>query len=81
MQRTNIKRNPFHLFSTFDTATLGGLVLGQTVLAKACESAGIEFENANAHSALYDAEKTAELFCYIVNRFHELGGWPPAGSD
>ena len=77
VERTNIKRNPFHLFSTFDTATLGGFVLGQTVLAKACESAGIGFKNANAHSALYDAKKTAELFCYLVNHFHALGGWPP----
>ncbi|NNJ71799.1 MAG: ribonuclease T [Enterobacterales bacterium] len=75
--RTKLKRNPFHLFSTFDTATLGGLVYGQTVLAKACESAGLEFQNANAHSALYDAQMTAELFCTMVNRFHELGGWPP----
>jgi ribonuclease T len=25
-----------------------------------------------AHSALYDAEKTAELFCLIVNRWKQL---------
>lgn len=65
--RCQIKRNPFHAFSTFDTATLGGLAYGQTVLARALEVAGIEFDRSEAHSAIYDAEKTAELFCNIVN--------------
>ncbi len=74
--RIKAKRNPFHPFTTFDTATLSGLALGQTVLAKACEAAGISFDNDKAHSALYDTEKTAELFCYIVNRWKKLGGWP-----
>lgn len=73
--RADIKRNPFHPFSTFDTATLAGLAYGQTVLAKACEVAGIPFDGRLAHSALYDTEKTAELFCGIVNRWKELGGW------
>lgn len=73
--RCNIKRNPFHPFSCFDTATLSGLAYGQTVLSKACEAAGIEFSNRDAHSASYDANKTAELFCGIVNRWKELGGW------
>jgi len=76
--RCDIKRNPFHPFSTFDTATLAGLAFGQTVLAKACEVAGIEFDGKQAHSALYDTEKTAELFCMIVNRWKELGGWDMA---
>lgn len=75
--RCNIKRNPFHPFSCFDTATLAGLACGQTVLAKACRVAGIEFSNSAAHSAGYDAEKTAELFCYIVNQWKQLGGWTP----
>ncbi len=74
--RCNIKRNPFHPFSCMDTATLAGLAYGQTVLAKACKTAGIEFSNAKAHSAAYDAEKTAELFCMIVNKWQTLGGWP-----
>ncbi len=73
--RNNIKRNPFHPFSCFDTATLAGLAYGQTVLAKACEAAEIKFNNGKAHSAAYDAEKTAELFCGIVNRWKDLGGW------
>ncbi|MEE4299480.1 MAG: ribonuclease T [Pseudomonadales bacterium] len=76
--RAEIKRNPFHPFSCFDTATLAGLAYGQTVLAKACAAAGIAFDAREAHSALYDAEKTAELFCGIVNRWQALGGWPPA---
>ena len=76
IERENIKRNPFHPFSCFDTATLAGLAHGQTVLAKACLAAGIEFNNDDAHSAAYDAEKTCELFCSIVNRWQALGGWP-----
>ena len=76
VNRTNIKRNPFHPFSCFDTSSLAGLAFGQTVLAKACEAAQIDFNNRDAHSALYDTIKTAELFCTIVNRWKELGGWP-----
>ena len=75
--RTDLKRNPFHPFSCFDTATLGGLAYGQTVLAKACSAAGIDFDGREAHSARYDTEKTADLFCTIVNRWREMGGWPP----
>ena len=72
VQRSNIKRNPFHPFSCFDTATLAGLVYGQTVLAKAAKTAGLKWDNDKAHSALYDAEQTAELFCRIVNRWNRL---------
>jgi len=79
--RHNLKRNPFHPFSVFDTATLGGLAYGQTVLARACEEAGIEFEGSAAHSASYDAEKTAELFCRIVNRWRELERQNDASSS
>ena len=75
--RCDIKRNPFHPFTFFDTATLSGLAYGQTVLAKACAEAGIEFDNNEAHSAAYDTERTAELFCDIVNRWQESGGWQP----
>ena len=74
VERTNFKRNPFHPFSTFDTATLGGLAYGQTVLSRAIEAAGIEWDGRDAHSAIYDAEKTADLFCAIVNRWTELSG-------
>jgi ribonuclease T len=84
MNRCNIKRNPFHPFSCFDTATLSGLAYGQTVLAKACVLAGLDFNNSEAHSAAYDAEKTADLFCIIVNKWQELGGWPlaaPIGDE
>lgn len=69
--RCGIKKNPFHPFCTFDTATLGGLAFGQTVLAKAVQAAGLPWDNAQAHSALYDAERTAELFCIIVNRWSD----------
>lgn len=79
--RCDIKRNPFHPFSCFDTATLSGLAFGQTVLAKTCQVAGIEFSNSEAHSAAYDAEKTADLFCLIVNQWQHLGGWPLPNND
>jgi ribonuclease T len=79
-ERCGIKRNPFHPFSFFDTATLSGLAYGQTVLAKACAEAGVSFDNNEAHSAAYDAERTAELFCDIVNRWKESGGWLPSFS-
>lgn len=65
--RCGIKRNPFHPFSVFDTATLAGATLGQTVLARAIETAGISWDQSQAHSARYDAEKTAELFCCMIN--------------
>ncbi len=65
--RSGIKRNPFHPFSTFDTVTLAGLAYGQTVLARSVQSAGMEWDSSEAHSAVYDAEMTAMLFCKIVN--------------
>lgn len=72
IKRTNIKRSPFHPFSTFDTATLGGLVYQQTVLAKIAAAADLEWDNNQAHSALYDATQTAKLFCKIINRWQLL---------
>ena len=80
VQRIQHKRNPFHPFSTFDTVTLAGLAFGQTVLAKACHEANIKFNNQEAHSALYDAKKTAELFCLIVNKWQMLGGFQAEDS-
>lgn len=68
-ERTQIKRNPFHPFSSFDTATLAGVAFGQTVLGRAVTAAGLSWDEAEAHSAAYDAERTAMLFCEIVNRF------------
>ncbi len=70
--RCKIRKNPFHPFSSFDTATLGGLAYGQTVLSKAALAAGLGWDNAEAHSAIYDAEQTARLFCNIVNRWADL---------
>lgn len=67
--RTGTKnQNPFHSFSVFDTVTLSAVMFGQTVLAKSCIQAGIEFDGKEAHSALYDTQKTAELFCSILNK-------------
>ncbi len=71
--RTEIKRNPFHPFSSFDTATLAGVAYGQTVLGKALQAAGIEWDSNAAHSAAYDAQKTAELFCKICNAMKNVG--------
>ena len=70
--RVGIKGFPFHSFSTFDTATLAGLVFGQTVLARAMAAAGFEWDVLQAHSAAYDAEGTADLFCKIVNKWDAL---------
>jgi len=75
-ERASLKRNPFHPFVSFDTASMAALTLGQTVLVKACHAAGIAFDGKEAHSAVYDTERTAELFCWMVNRYQSLGGWP-----
>jgi len=69
--RADVKRNPFHPFSCFDTATLAGAALGQTVLAKAITVAGLEWDAGSAHSARYDAERSADLFCLVCNRLRD----------
>lgn len=74
-ERARIKRNPFHPFSSFDTVTLAGLAYGQTVLARSLQAGGIPWDEREAHSAIYDVERTAELFCQIVNRWKDIGGW------
>jgi ribonuclease T len=72
IERCDIKRNPFHPFSSFDTATLGGIAYGQTVLSRIVEAAGLAWDSEAAHSAAYDARITAEVFCAIVNQFREI---------
>jgi len=72
VERSSIKRNPFHPFSCFDTATLCGLAFGQTVLARAVIAAGMDWDESQAHSASYDAEVTADLFCEVVNRYRDI---------
>lgn len=85
VERTGVKRNPFHPFSSFDTATLAGVAFGQTVLGRAVVAAGFEWHDDRAHSALYDAEMTAKVFCTVVNRFRPVyetkDAGKPAGSD
>jgi ribonuclease T len=88
--RADVKRNPFHPFSCFDTATLAGAALGQTVLAKALAVAGLKWDPSSAHSASYDAEQTADMFCLICNRLSDSFqdaqnrarkmGWVPAAG-
>lgn len=73
VKRTKITNDPFHPFTTFDTATLSALAYGQTVLARALKMAGIEFDEKEAHSAIYDTDRTAKLFCKILNSFPALG--------
>lgn len=72
VERSAIKRNPFHPFSCFDTATLCGVAFGQTVLARAAIAAGMGWDETQAHSASYDAEVTADLFCEAVNRYRDI---------
>jgi ribonuclease T len=77
--RTQVKRNPFHPFSFIDTASLAAVAFGHTVLSEACARAQIMFDRDRAHRALYDAERTAELFCAVVNaweRVWEVGAGP-----
>ncbi len=68
--RCKIKSSPFHSFSSFDTVTLGGVMTGQTVLARIAESCGLEYDTNLAHGAKYDAELTADIFCQLVNRWN-----------
>lgn len=70
--RTGHKRNPFHPFSVFDTATLAGAAVGQTVLARALTATGLGYNADEAHSAIYDAERTADLYCLLVNRMRGI---------
>jgi ribonuclease T len=79
--RTAVKRSPFHPFSSFDTATLAGVAFGQTVLSKALQAAGIAWDSNEAHSAAYDAERTAELFCVVCNKFAALMPNGDAGEE
>lgn len=72
VERSSIKRNPFHPFSCFDTATACGIAFGQTVLARAVIAAGLEWDESQAHSASYDAEVTADVFCEVVNRYRDI---------
>lgn len=74
--RINYKRNPFHPFSVIDTASLGALVIGQTVLSRACLASGISFREEHAHSAIYDTQKECELFCSMYNKFTRFAGLP-----
>lgn len=76
IKRTGVK-SPFHAFTCFDTATLGGMLLGQTVLAKALSAIGISFDAEEAHSAIYDAEKTADLFCLMTNQLKQMATLSP----
>ncbi|MGH8174621.1 MAG: ribonuclease T [Rhodanobacteraceae bacterium] len=72
IRRTAHKRSPFHPFSCFDTVTLGGLAYGQTVLSRAVEASGRSWDSREAHAAVYDVERTAELFCGVVNRWKQM---------
>lgn len=69
VSRSGLRYNPFHTFTTFDTASLSAMAFGETVLARAVRRARIPFDIRQAHSAIYDAERTAELFCHIANKF------------
>lgn len=74
IRRTGHKRNPFHPFSTFDTVTLGGMAYGQTVLSRAVQAAGLDWNGEEAHSAVYDVDRTAQLFCHVLNLWNARAG-------
>ena len=69
VSRNNIKKSPFHPFSVLDTVTLGALHTKQTVLARICDVLNIDYDPKEAHSAAYDSDITAKVFCKIVNEF------------
>ena len=48
------------------------MAYGQTVLKRALLAAGLSYDDAAAHSARYDTEQTADLFCQIVNQFQPI---------
>lgn len=79
--RVQHKRNPFHPFSTFDTVTLAGLAYGQTVLSRAVQAAGMPWDGNEAHSAVYDTERTAQLFCDVLNRWRRYTQREAANAD
>lgn len=79
-ERCGIRRNPFHPFSSLDTVSLSALAFGQTVLARAAEAAGLGWDNESAHSAAYDAEITADIFCAVANRWMDTAGIPDAAA-
>lgn len=59
---------PFHHFSVLDTVTLSAFFLKETVLARAVRRAGLKFDVDQAHSAIYDVDRTAALFCHLENK-------------
>lgn len=80
-ERCNLRRSPFHPFTALDTATLGALAFGHTVLREACLRAGIDFSEARAHNAAYDTDRTAALFCHIINAWDYRAAWSEAVAD
>ncbi len=79
--RSEVKRDPFHPFTSIDTASLAALALGHTVLETSCRRAGLDFDKTQAHTAAYDTDRTAELFCYIANRWSSTFGPPPGDPE
>jgi len=79
--RIDKKRNPFHPFSTFDTVTLAAMAYRQTVLARSVKAAGFPWDANEAHSAVYDTEKTADLFCNIINQWEDKIGTEKINTD
>lgn len=79
--RNGVGQNPFHLFTVIDTASLAAVNFGHSVLSVACDRAGIEFDENKAHSALYDATVTSQLFCTIVNECQFNPNWINLNAD
>lgn len=66
-ERQKVK-SVFHRFTSLDTATLSAFLLRETVLARALYRARVGYDPKQAHSALYDSQKTAELVCALWNK-------------
>ena len=59
--------SPFHTFTVIDTATIGAVFYGKTVLANVVNASNMRFNPKLAHSAIYDAKITTDLFCSVTN--------------
>jgi len=47
------------------------LATNQTVLARICEALDIDYDSKEAHSAAYDSDVTAKVFCKVINNYNE----------
>ncbi len=67
IKRTNYNKTIMHDFIFIDTASISSIIYKESSLTKILTKAKINFKYNLLHSAIYDAEKTVELLCKILN--------------